>query len=400
MLSTLFFCSSSFSVEELHLSLNSYGIVSQDPRQFENMKSILFVNNNIKDWNCAINVGRIFPCLKSLIVSENPFVPVLDNDVASIFLELTTLSVEPMFHIFFFCSFSFSVEELHLSLNSYGTVSQDPRQFKNVKSLLFVNNNIKDWNCVINVGRSFPCLKSLIVSENPFAHVLDNDVASIFPELTTLSISQSKINDWNSVDILRKFPALTDVRLVKTPLLKKYGEDERRKLLISRLPNAKKLNGSVVHESERDDAERMFIRYYMDDESPPDRYHELVGIHGQLERLAEVDLSVKETADMVICFDDTERFHMSIELSQTAKELKRMLSKRVGMRSSDLWMYYFDTGGPHGREIMNTPFKQLYTYRMKDGDEIHLVRKGIGLGLEWCDEQKFKVVKSTQVSPR
>lgn len=46
---------------------------------------------------------------------------------------------------------------------------------------------------------------------------------------------------------------------------REYTEHERRQLLIARLPNVETLNGGgVISSQEREDAERAFIRYYMD----------------------------------------------------------------------------------------------------------------------------------------
>lgn len=46
---------------------------------------------------------------------------------------------------------------------------------------------------------------------------------------------------------------------------REYTEHERRQLLIARLPNVETLNGGgVISCEEREDAERAFIRYYMD----------------------------------------------------------------------------------------------------------------------------------------
>lgn len=57
--------------------------------------------------------------------------------------------------------------------------------------------------------------------------------------------------------------------------IQEYTEHERRQLLIARLPNIHTLNGggAITHE-EREDAERAFIRYYMDkpESDRPERY--------------------------------------------------------------------------------------------------------------------------------
>ena len=46
---------------------------------------------------------------------------------------------------------------------------------------------------------------------------------------------------------------------------------ERRQQLIARLPDLKKLNGSRVTDTEKEGAERAFIRRYMDTENSPTR---------------------------------------------------------------------------------------------------------------------------------
>lgn len=46
----------------------------------------------------------------------------------------------------------------------------------------------------------------------------------------------------------------------------------RRQQLIARLPGLKKLNGSRVTETEKEEAERAFIRLYLDSDNPPARW--------------------------------------------------------------------------------------------------------------------------------
>lgn len=59
------------------------------------------------------------------------------------------------------------------------------------------------------------------------------------------------------------FTALYSFNISQSP--REYTEHERRQLLIARLPNVETLNGGgVISSQEREDAERAFIRYYMD----------------------------------------------------------------------------------------------------------------------------------------
>lgn len=57
-------------------------------------------------------------------------------------------------------------------------------------------------------------------------------------------------------------------------------------------------------EEEREDVERFFIRYYMDDDNLFVRYFELVEIYGILDRLVEVNLKFKEIVMIFFIYDD------------------------------------------------------------------------------------------------
>ena len=48
--------------------------------------------------------------------------------------------------------------------------------------------------------------------------------------------------------------------------------------------------GDRIPDNEREDAERAFIRFYLDEEQKPKRYHELTAIHGHLDPLVNVDM--------------------------------------------------------------------------------------------------------------
>jgi len=102
------------------------------------------------------------------------------------------------------------------------------------------------------------------------------------------------LSTWNDIDTLAAFPALTCLRVLGCPLLENYTKHERRQLLLARLPNITLLNGGgEISEREREDAERAFIRYYMEkpESERPERYNELVRIHGKLDPLVNVDLT-------------------------------------------------------------------------------------------------------------
>ena len=89
------------------------------------------------------------------------------------------------------------------------------------------------------------------------------------------------------------FPSFyPELRLQNCPLLEDYTAFEKRMLLIARLPNIQILNGGdKIPANEREDAERAFIRFYLDAENKPQRYYELVEVHGKLNPLVNVNLT-------------------------------------------------------------------------------------------------------------
>ena len=85
-------------------------------------------------------------------------------------------------------------------------------------------------------------------------------------------------------------------------------EHERRQLLIARLPFVQTLNGGgKISSDEREDAERAFIRYYMDrpESDRPHRYNELIERHGKLDPLVNIDLRPEKRVKVTFSYGDT-----------------------------------------------------------------------------------------------
>lgn len=123
-------------------------------------------------------------------------------------------------------------------------------------------------------------------------------------------MQSAKLSTWAEIDRLAKFPALTNLRTQNWPLWEKCDstEHERRQLLIARLPNVQILNGGgLVGAEEREDAERAFIRYYLDKAEcdRPERYNELIAIHGKLDPLVNIDLRPEKRVKVTFTFGDS-----------------------------------------------------------------------------------------------
>lgn len=124
---------------------------------------------------------------------------------------------------------------------------------------------------------------------------------------------------------------------------------------------------------EREDAERAFIRYYSEkaESDRPERYNELVAIHGQLDPLVNVDLTPdKKVLIKFICGNlcETRR----VDVYRTVSDLKSKLEQFSGIPPSKMRLFYIDQDmkSIQGPEEMKYPNKQLYSYNIRNGDEI------------------------------
>ena len=183
------------------------------------------------------------------------------------------------------------LDELHLSNNCLGNPSKGEFGHDNIRQLFLTCNSIDSFEDVnSNLARNCQNLEVLSLAECPLKDVPnpENSPATIvectgFSRLTTLNVNTTKISTWEDIDNFRKFPKLVELRVKNCPLLDSLSAHERRMLLIARLPNISILNGGdKIPANEREDAERAFIRFYLNEEEKPSRYHELLEVHGTL----------------------------------------------------------------------------------------------------------------------
>ncbi|XP_005177936.1 tubulin-specific chaperone cofactor E-like protein [Musca domestica] len=315
------------------------------------------------------------------------------------------------------------LEELHLSLNDYKEVlidtaelaTADPansdsckccdakesshtKKYKKIsphkalRTLHFTGNPVEKWPEICRLGRIFPCMENLVLADCPiraieFPEKLDDnstiaDAAEDtdlpqkhFPNLLFLNLSYASINTWDDIDRLATFPKLKNLRVKNWPLWDRLEctEHERRQLLIARLPNVAILNGGgVITPDEREDAERAFIRHYMDkpESERPKRYLDLIAKHGKLDPLVNVSLKPDKRVKIILTYGDkSESRH--VDLYRTVSDLKVKLEKIIPLAANKMRLYYVDQDyREFGPEEMRYPNKLLYSYNIQAGDEI------------------------------
>ncbi|CAH2319464.1 tubulin-specific chaperone cofactor E [Pelobates cultripes] len=340
-------------------------------------------DNRLADWQEVSRIVSNVPQLKFLNLSSNPLhLSVLERTNAVTFSGIRKLVLNN-------CKASWEtvhtlllelpeLEELFLCLNDYNTVLSSTVCFQSLKLLHITDNNLQDWSEVRKLGIMFPCLDTLILANNNILSIEDTEdsLVRLFPSLRLLSLHKSGLNSWDDIEKLNCLPRLEEVRLLGIPLVEPYSTEERRKLVIARLPSVSKLNGSVVTEGEREDSERFFLRYYINlpKEDVPLRYQELVTKYGKLEPLAEVDLRPQCRANVDIHFAEKVE-KMSIRVDQTVAEFKKQLKTLVPLSTNNMRVYYLDHEAPFGPEEMKFSTRALHSYNVRDGNKFYIEPK-------------------------
>ncbi|OXA55210.1 tubulin-specific chaperone cofactor E-like protein [Folsomia candida] len=340
-------------------------------------------HNDLKSWEEVLKIMKNFNSLKFLNLSYNKNLSQeIDNnlclDFASNLETLVLIGTEIKWNsISSLLSVLTSLKELHLSLNQIRCLTKE-EEFCNIEKLTFDGNLMSDWGEVAKLGKTFPSLKQLSLSNCPLRlQVFNSDdvggkcVEDTFQNLEVLNLSSTLLETEDELLRLNNFPKLRELRISGIPFLERVEEKQRRQELIALLPKIRVLNGGAeIMQDERESAERFFIRKFLDVEEKPLRYFELTEKHGQLLPLADINFKPVTKVTLKIKFG-SETVNQKINLRQSVKELKKFLEPTVGLPASRMDLYFLDLG-LGGRNILRHPNKQLYTYNMHDGDEIYV----------------------------
>lgn len=401
------------------LVFNDFGIDSAGCEEHlrtkcQNVQELDLAQNSLSQWTEVMTILRIMPRLQFANLSFNTLKQGLcDEHLQGGFPQLKNLILNGTYiewpSVRKLITQLPSLEELHLSLNGYSYIEledleKDTAIHKGVTKLYFTDNTVSSWREISKLGQAFPNLDSLILADCPIT-TLDVTSPSSSPEransysrseseceghcrnvdsphhwfrnLKFLNLNNTLLSSWDDIDRLACFPSLEHLRIHGLPLFEypqEYTKHERRQLLIARLPNIRTLNGGgVITDDDREDAERAFIRRYMDkpESDRPERYNELVCLHGRLDPLVNIDLSPERKVKInVICGAKTE--NRLLDVYQTVSELKQRLESFANIPVSKMKLFYVDQDmkAIHGPEEMKFPNKQLYSYNINSGDEI------------------------------
>ncbi|XP_068600372.1 tubulin-specific chaperone cofactor E-like protein [Brachionichthys hirsutus] len=340
--------------------------------------------NQLNDWEEICTIVSNIPHLVFLNLCTNPLSGVeLEPSMAHAFSGVQKLVLSNT-HVSWATVHTLTrhapgLEELFLCLNGYDAVSECHAACPSLRLLHIADNRLQKWAEVRKLGRMYPRLGKLVLSDNGVESVDDTREAlqQLFPELHTISLSNSGLSKWEDIERLNFLPKLKEVRAMGIPLLQPYSRHERRGLFIARLPSVAVLNGSVVEDRDREDSERLFIRYYQNLPEPelPQRYHELVSKYGHLEPLAEVDLTPRSPTVNVRWDERLEAVSLHLEL--TVGDLKKKLKALLQLPTNGIRLFYINREmcSVLGPEELRCGSRALHSYGIRDGDEIQVVPK-------------------------
>jgi hypothetical protein len=354
-------------------------------------------HNQLANWTDVWRILKCAPCLKFLNLSFNDLT---SEPISQFPNSLTSLSTLILIgtniswkSVHSFLSAATNLKDLHLSKNSFDRVELSPNSneetmnYSSVVKLMFDDNHIACGDELKKLGTLFPNLEHLGLSDCPISSIPENMCAS-FEKLQSISVSNTPLENLTDIAHFALFPSLTELRILGTSILTNLTTHERRQLFVALLPNITKLNGGAeISRDERETSERAFIRYFLEKEEPrPKRYAELVSIHGELEPLVSLDLKPQTHVKIKFIMDELIE-EKDIKVYQTVKELKVFLEPLFGIIPTRMRLFYVDVG-LNGEEEMKFPDKQLFSYNLHDGDEIHVYPKETpARNLSGCDRK-------------
>uniref|UniRef100_A0A182LYF2 Ubiquitin-like domain-containing protein n=1 Tax=Anopheles culicifacies TaxID=139723 RepID=A0A182LYF2_9DIPT len=402
-------------VEFVNLSLNHLtGPIQKPPvTKMDHLRNLV-LNNTKLEWCSVEKLLRLLPALEELHLSLNEYTHVLIDTIDPAAEQSSTVNSDAgtdatgnnntkdetatsqAEDTMSSCSCSSSSPQPAEQNQSVDMASVEPPTLQTdphggVRKLHLTGNYISEWGEICRIGRVFPQLEALVLADCPLRSLKPTDPQGneneeeshkYFPHLKLLNLSNAKIDSWEDIDRLSEFPALCNVRLQYWPLWARTDsttEHERRQLLIARLPNISILNGGdTIGAVEREDAERSFIRHYLDksDGERPRRYYELIGVHGQLDPLVNIDLRPERKVKVRFTFED-QAIERTVDVNRTVSDLKSRLERIFEVPAARMRLYYVDQDfrDLQGLEEMKYPHKVLYSYNIRSGDEIIIERK-------------------------
>ncbi|XP_076437802.1 uncharacterized protein LOC143276984 [Babylonia areolata] len=200
-----------------------------------------------------------------------------------------------------------------------------------------------------------------------------------FASLHTLCLSRTSICDMEHLQALHQFPTLHSLRIMDIALFSHVNKEDRRKLYVASLPRVKMLNGSEVTSTERDKAERFYLRHFVEEDEKSVRYAELERKHGPVQPLFDIDLGARfqTHAALKIVLCGVEQGTETISLLQPVGKLRSLMAQKMALPRNSFRMFHHSCGPlqdptDHAFDELFLDSLPLSRFDFLDGDELHI----------------------------
>ncbi|KAK0396825.1 hypothetical protein QR680_001874 [Steinernema hermaphroditum] len=370
------------------MRINASGNLNQLATHLRRVIEVDLSYNRICSWNTIADLLEHLPSVKTFNISRNPL-PAEAECNFPLCSKLTALVLNgncpSMGSLRKLLSRMPALEELHLAdndLRSAGSAHEKASISSNVNVLNVSNCRFDQWEDAMNILQYFPKCVRLIIGNNGFTQVSparsSGTNSELFASVRSLCLNGCNFQDWEAVESLSVFSALEDLRIRNIPLFEGMADEQRHHLVVGRLPRLKTLNGSVLSHDRREESERFFLRFYQLQQTKPAIYDTLVGIHGHVEQLAEVDLTPKKHALVELTCEETGlKKSLQVKLTLTMQSLKTKAEQLTGISSNSMRVFYIARNFLNGDMpiLLNHPQKTLQSLHVSDGDRFEFQSK-------------------------
>jgi hypothetical protein len=236
--------------------------------------------NLVSTWEDIVSCVQYMTRLHTLNLSENRWTMGIESlATCDTFCSLRVLVLNDCeltwnHHILRLCQLCPALEELHVAKNQLTSLHplSSLTALTALRTLNLSANSFRHWSDLQPLA-CLPSLGRLLVNENALSTVPPpseaEGTAYEWRTLTSLSLSHNQLSMWEAIDALScRLPALRELRLQHNPLVASATAHSSlrgclsvRQALIARLSTLHTLNGSVISDKERSEAEKAYLRY-------------------------------------------------------------------------------------------------------------------------------------------
>lgn len=342
--------------------------------------SMLLDKNLLREWGQMWRVLREMPQLETLSLSYNQLVgPIQPADLTHSLKTLVLIGMQLQWHhILPLVPVFPQLKELLVCKNLCKDLQ--PVQLPQLALLNLESNGIESWSLVDTCFRHLPNLEKLILNDNLISEI---EYSEGFPRLSALSLNGNRLQSWNSMHEIAKFPGgVAELRISHNSALQgSLSITLFRSQAVARIPSLIHLNGAAVRPQERLDSERYYLRQFAED--PIERefpiFDHLAQKHGDLTHLGKLDspgqVTIESTAInlrlvSVAKASAGREMTKKLPLSISILALKSLCSKLFAVPVARLKLTYRESKEQVMAETLDDNSKELSYYVMKEGGEL------------------------------